>query len=76
MAGPLTVSIHSLGNQPFDVDVLDTRHDTVSDLRQTLFGLGLGPTKQHLKRITNSSSSGATLSFALRSKGEGGQAVT
>ena len=24
MAGPLTVSIHSLGNQPFDVDVLDT----------------------------------------------------
>ena len=48
MARPLTVSIHSLGNQPFDMDVLDT--DPVSDLRHTLFGqLGLDPTKRQLK---------------------------
>lgn len=48
MAVPLTLSICSLANPTFDVGVLDT--NTVSDLRQTLFGrLGLDPTKWHLK---------------------------
>ena len=70
-------SVHSLAGQSA-LWCGRSRHrpDTVSDLRQTLFGLGLGPTKQHLKLITKSSSSVATLSFALRSKGEGGQPVT
>ena len=48
MAVPLTLSIRSLKNDPFDVDVLNT--NTVSDLRQRLFErLGLDPAKWHLK---------------------------
>ena len=42
MAVPLKVSIHSLCNEPFDLDVLDT--ETVSDLRSMLFErLGFDP---------------------------------
>jgi len=48
MAVPLTLSIRSLKNDPFDVDVLNT--NTVSDLRQRLFErLGLDPAEWHLK---------------------------
>ena len=50
MAVPLKVFIHSLCNEPFDLDVLDT--ETVSDLRSMLFErLGFDPTKRHLKLI-------------------------
>ena len=48
MAVRLTLSIRSLQNDPFDVDVLNT--NTVSDLRQRLFErLGLDPAEWHLK---------------------------
>lgn len=50
MATPLTLSIGSLGKEPFDVDVLETY--TVSELcRVILEKLDLDPTKQHLKLI-------------------------
>eukprot|EP00435_Cladocopium_sp_Y103_P055410 s1303_g18.t1 len=49
MAAPLTLSICSLGKEPFDVDILET--DTVNELRKVILErLDLDPT-QHSKLI-------------------------